>query len=501
MGLSDFFNKSGFTNCSRIYVYPNIPAKKLSNALASYKSNLAEDDVIVLIDNTMMGSGKDGALICRNGIVIRDSFDDASRYMFDTLDSIKIEGVKLYLDNKKVISFSMPNKSDIQRLFQLINRWHQDTSNISADDTITTENSSELTANTDDDLFAEETAILGQLILADEKSSGDDSKATTARNKLTGYVLTAIEDNKSKILPMLREKTGELSQSALRNDQYIERLASFIYAFLPGFVRLAVKEHQLVSFILPHRDKILDALFKDTEFSLAPVNIEPQLSLLNSPLRSSTNISDELDALFDDEDDSDSGAIKPDVALNNAILELRDEITKDPEMTFIFTHAINLASAVLDMVRKSGKKLTADHDSDVLAALSIMHGFSYHKIPDVLREDDKNDEFAMMFSIGISMLLDSYCRQTQGKGSAEDATAVAMILMKCASKDQLNMMIRTFIEDQSTFTAHSLFSPDDILQLLRQANQYASSWSKKLIAGMVADELAIQRKWGDLLFK
>ena len=47
---------------SRIYVAPNIPLKQLHNALESYGHGLKPSDVLVLLDDTIFSSGKDGLL-------------------------------------------------------------------------------------------------------------------------------------------------------------------------------------------------------------------------------------------------------------------------------------------------------------------------------------------------------------------------------------------------------------------------------------------------------
>jgi hypothetical protein len=53
---------------SRLYFRPDIPAKKLKNALAGYAKGVAADDVLVLADDTVMGSGKDGGLLTHTGL-------------------------------------------------------------------------------------------------------------------------------------------------------------------------------------------------------------------------------------------------------------------------------------------------------------------------------------------------------------------------------------------------------------------------------------------------
>jgi hypothetical protein len=88
-----------------------------------------------------------------------------------------------------------------------------------------------------------------------EDAKGKDSKAS---EKLFGFIANAIEQNKSKIIPLLKEKTGEASLAALRNDENIEKFAVYLYAFLPSVVRLALREQVFVQFMISNRDKIID---------------------------------------------------------------------------------------------------------------------------------------------------------------------------------------------------------------------------------------------------
>jgi hypothetical protein len=47
----------------RIFFQPNIPSKKLTNALRAYARDVKPEDVLVLVDSTTFGSAKDGAIL------------------------------------------------------------------------------------------------------------------------------------------------------------------------------------------------------------------------------------------------------------------------------------------------------------------------------------------------------------------------------------------------------------------------------------------------------
>lgn len=96
-------------------------------------------------------------------------------------------------------------------------------------------------------------------------------KEVKLKSTFIDAISNTIKDNWPKITELLKEKTGEASISALRNDQHVETLAQYLYTFLPAVIRLAIKEDVFVRFMLDNRDRILEQLtsdVKDTQGSL-----------------------------------------------------------------------------------------------------------------------------------------------------------------------------------------------------------------------------------------
>lgn len=56
-----------------LYVAPNIPAKKLSNALSDYAKNMHEEEVLALYDATRLGSAKDGAVFAAERFIFENN--------------------------------------------------------------------------------------------------------------------------------------------------------------------------------------------------------------------------------------------------------------------------------------------------------------------------------------------------------------------------------------------------------------------------------------------
>lgn len=464
MNLVEYLHSNSFFDCSRIHIAPNIPTQKTHNAKSTFNLKFPTDDISVLIDNTLLGSGKDGVLICKTGLVVREAFADPSFYPFSAINSIRIDGFKLYINQKKVISFSMPEKSEIQRLFSLTREWHLENKNGSSD------------------------VITQPAIPMHHENDGEAQKSLTlaqqeeVKNNISTYIFSAIEKNKDKIIPLLKSKGGELSQTLLEDDQNIENIARFIYTLLPGFVHFVVKEQQVINFLLNHRNKLIETLFAHT-------SITPSTSL---------SFNDEFDALFNDDEQPQTRGLSSHAALKLAIQELRKECQKDPDSAMYLGHSLQMALAVLDALEKSKNINNDTSGEDVVFALVIMHAFSYHKLPDFLTNNDEENTFASIYIMGMMMMLDSYSKHHHKYRNIDEAMVVCSALMKCPSKEKLNQLIRKIIDGGEVFNRTSIFSSEDILLLLRKANQFSAAWSEKLVKSWLQDELAIQRKWGDL---
>ncbi len=89
--------------------------------------------------------------------------------------------------------------------------------------------------------------------------------------KLTAPMRAIVDKHKDNILPLLKGKSGELSQAALKNDETVRTVATYCYALLPGIVRLAVKEPAFVFFVMANREKLLGEIVGRQEAAAGPV--------------------------------------------------------------------------------------------------------------------------------------------------------------------------------------------------------------------------------------
>jgi len=88
-------------NLSRLFMFENIPPKRLENAIKSYALAIGNDETIIfLFDDTFFGSGKDGFILTAKCLYYRNYMEKASSVGVADIIDMDIKSVKL---NQKVI--------------------------------------------------------------------------------------------------------------------------------------------------------------------------------------------------------------------------------------------------------------------------------------------------------------------------------------------------------------------------------------------------------------
>lgn len=75
----------------RAYLSPEIPEKKLNNAIVSFKKDIDPNHVIALYDSTVFGNGKDGCLFLGEVMYIKTSFKETRTIYYKDLKDIVLE--------------------------------------------------------------------------------------------------------------------------------------------------------------------------------------------------------------------------------------------------------------------------------------------------------------------------------------------------------------------------------------------------------------------------
>lgn len=485
----------------RVFVTPNIPPKKLQGALESYGGSLVADDVLILIDDTLFGGAKEGLLFGRETFALKVLMDSPRLFFWRHAETINLIKRDLYINGRKIGTLTQAGEKELGPFLSAINaelKAARAGEVIGSPAAIPAPVEPAHTANDEVEslTFIEPEVFLQQApvrtVTAQTEKITPEKAAAPAKNgtkdKLLGYVGGAIEQNKSRIIPFLKEKTGEASMAALRNDENIEKLASILYAFLPGFVRLALKEHVFVKFVLENRDKILDKLLQE--------ELQPQPNLAAPASVVMLGFDKQLDNLLGDDQLSLVADGATAIAKMRGISQaLQAELT-DADDVLLFSLPIQCLNAVLTKAHKLSGEPQADVESHIFFALSFMYGFSYHKIPEQLRHDNVFEAFFT----GFLMICEKYLELPGAVVDVEgESVPMAYGLAKVVSKQDLNMMVRKMLTEAEAVQQPGEFQVDDIMSLLREANTFATEWITALTQQIVADEQALQRKWGDLL--
>lgn len=103
---------------NRIYFNPDIPPQKLAKAIQTYAPAVPEEDVLILIDDTVTGNGKKGMLLTPVSIHAKSQMEDPKVMALEDIQSAVIKkGLlgALLINGKKFFEINMPEKKAMQK--------------------------------------------------------------------------------------------------------------------------------------------------------------------------------------------------------------------------------------------------------------------------------------------------------------------------------------------------------------------------------------------------
>ena len=118
------YNSINLENGEKIFFKPNIPMKKLTNALNAYAPNIKAEDVYVLADDTFWGKADNGLLITNSEILVKEPFEDRKKISLMELQRVAFEGLlggNFVVNHQKIISFTQLDKNDRNKLLDTLN--------------------------------------------------------------------------------------------------------------------------------------------------------------------------------------------------------------------------------------------------------------------------------------------------------------------------------------------------------------------------------------------
>ena len=112
---------------SNIFVHPNIPRDKLAGAMNYIDSSVRPEDVVLLLDDTVFGSAKDGLVLTETTLYVHEKFCEPAEYDFADISAISVRNEflsnVLYIDNVRVAALSQPSKDTLIALCLIINTY------------------------------------------------------------------------------------------------------------------------------------------------------------------------------------------------------------------------------------------------------------------------------------------------------------------------------------------------------------------------------------------
>jgi hypothetical protein len=106
-----------------VFFSPDIPQKKLKNAIAAYANSVSEKDVLVLIDNTAFGGAKDGVLITEDAIYAHNMAEKPRSIRLNEIKRIDFtEGItgKWQINSTPFAEFNFPGADGLRAVTQAI---------------------------------------------------------------------------------------------------------------------------------------------------------------------------------------------------------------------------------------------------------------------------------------------------------------------------------------------------------------------------------------------
>lgn len=108
---------------SHIFFQPDIPRKKLRNALTSYAKGAQEQDTLVLVDNTVFGSAKDGALLTPTALYTHNQMEQPKRIEISEIETVSFSKgwiSRLLVNNTNILETNIPEKDAMRQFTEML---------------------------------------------------------------------------------------------------------------------------------------------------------------------------------------------------------------------------------------------------------------------------------------------------------------------------------------------------------------------------------------------
>lgn len=108
-----------FSASGKVHPAPDIPEGKLDHALGAYGEGLRRDDVLMLVDTTIMGGAKEGALLTRNELWTHELLEPANQWTYEELEDVHVDHGWLWCNDGRRLNLA-PISDDADTLVELL---------------------------------------------------------------------------------------------------------------------------------------------------------------------------------------------------------------------------------------------------------------------------------------------------------------------------------------------------------------------------------------------
>lgn len=288
----DFLGVPLTRGAEKIYVKPNIPFDKAKNALDSYASYLTYEDIIVLVDDTVFGSCKEGMIFTNKEIIAKASFSSPIYRKVSELKSLVFKkGIisqTIIIDGEKH-SLTQANANDISYLVDKFNEY-------------ITNASSSCEASSSKSDFSETKQIVENISKGTETSEVDSLKQQIAelQEQLLSKSETERKTSESTFNKEMQDIPSSLALEQSQTSDPVEEISHANGKFRDGDKLLL--SGQAYSSMFNPVPGALDYLFeiskKRTEISFSNVGVSFLNSFLKNALDDMGDITDIISYFF-----------------------------------------------------------------------------------------------------------------------------------------------------------------------------------------------------------
>lgn len=102
MSVENYIKMNVANVCDKVYVVPEIPEKKLNNAISAIAPNVNPEYVLAIADSTLFGSAKEGIVFTGDSMYLKYTLQEKQEYKFENLIKARFELTKEQKSNGKV---------------------------------------------------------------------------------------------------------------------------------------------------------------------------------------------------------------------------------------------------------------------------------------------------------------------------------------------------------------------------------------------------------------